>query len=463
MLERCSLWIVLALAAFAFYLATSNGIVGSNDGSHMALVRAIVDDGTFSIDRHFDLVQRIDFAEYNGRMYSDRPPGTAFLTLPYYAALRWIGHRFFSDPTHFIYVAIPALPAVAGAANVLLVGALARLGGARAGWAFFAAGLFAVGTVQWRYGTALFSHTFSTFAVLSASYIVLRSSMRGDRLTSARGVVTGLIVGASLMLDYLTIVLAAGVGVFLWRGGLLGSEAPLWRRWAPLALAGAVPVFLLLVYQWVCFDNAFSTSYSHHARFTWARSAGTTFTNNVLTGWANYFLVVLENKNPGDLGGDGGVLYPVLQTGPLLLAGFWGFFVLGRSRRREAAFLAALIGLGVTVTAAHKTYWGGGTADTRYILPWLALLAPGVAWALQDVWRRLAVRWRAPAAVILAALTVFTVFQHLRMQASFMDHADGPVAFRSGSFREDLRRIDVVWDHAFGFPEHVRGLAGKLK
>ena len=61
--------VILGVLVFVVYIASSNGIVSSNDGSHMALVRAMAEDGTFSIDRHLDLAGRLDFAEHAGRAY----------------------------------------------------------------------------------------------------------------------------------------------------------------------------------------------------------------------------------------------------------------------------------------------------------------------------------------------------------------------------------------------------------
>lgn len=455
--------VILGVLVFVVYIASSNGIVSSNDGSHMALVRAMAEDGTFSIDRHLDLAGRLDFAEHAGRAYSDRPPGTAWLTLSYYVIVKWIGERLFTDPLHFALVAIPLVPALTGTANVLLVGGIARLGGASTGWALLAAGLYGLGTVQWRYGTALFSHSFSALFLLAAMYMVLRSAVREGSLGLRGKVLLGALLGYSLTLDYLNIVGAAGIAVLAWRQGLAGGEGSVLRRYGPFAAAVLVPVVLLLAYQWISFGSPFSTSYSKHARFLWSRSFETTFTNNPLSGLANYLLVVVRNSNPGDLGGDGGVLYPLLQTTPLLLVGFYGLVVLRRYRPTDAVFLSGIILAGMTLMAAHKTYWGGGTGDTRYILPWLALLAPGVAWGLQDLGSRLGRNTQLAGAVAVGLLVVFTMVQHLRMQAGFLDHDDEGVPFVPGTFVQDIVRIDRVLDHAIGLPEHVRGLAGKLK
>lgn len=87
-LDRADRLIATALfAGLSFvYFITLAGITSSNDGSHYALLRTMVDNRAFAL-RQFD-----DFAEGNdvaiapeGRLFSDRPPGTAIP--PRHAAL----------------------------------------------------------------------------------------------------------------------------------------------------------------------------------------------------------------------------------------------------------------------------------------------------------------------------------------------------------------------------------------
>lgn len=50
------------------------------------MVVAVVDDGTFIIDKY--VANTVDYAKVNGHYYSDKAPGTAFLGIPIYAGLR---------------------------------------------------------------------------------------------------------------------------------------------------------------------------------------------------------------------------------------------------------------------------------------------------------------------------------------------------------------------------------------
>ena len=93
-------WQLWGLFAFllVLYSAGSLGIVCSNDGSHYALVRSLGDRASGSIDRYVHYTGFLDVSHFRGHWYSDRPPGTAVLALPFYllgkaAAAGGIGHQ----------------------------------------------------------------------------------------------------------------------------------------------------------------------------------------------------------------------------------------------------------------------------------------------------------------------------------------------------------------------------------
>ena len=81
---RERLWLTIALALLlVLYLSSSYGVVGSNDGSHFAACRALVERGTFQIaDGVLFAIE--DVAVHDGRRYSNKPPGTALLAVPLY-------------------------------------------------------------------------------------------------------------------------------------------------------------------------------------------------------------------------------------------------------------------------------------------------------------------------------------------------------------------------------------------
>ncbi len=59
-----------------------------NQNSRLNMVVAVVDDGTFMIDKY--VANTVDYAKVDGHYYSDKAPGTAFLGIPIYAGLRLV-------------------------------------------------------------------------------------------------------------------------------------------------------------------------------------------------------------------------------------------------------------------------------------------------------------------------------------------------------------------------------------
>ena len=69
------------------YYATASGITSSNDGSHYALMRTMVENRTFALQQFDDYAEGNDVAiTEDGRLFSDRPPGTALAGVLFYLA-----------------------------------------------------------------------------------------------------------------------------------------------------------------------------------------------------------------------------------------------------------------------------------------------------------------------------------------------------------------------------------------
>src|SRR3990172_674971 len=77
---------VLFVIISSVYFATIAGITSSNDGSHYALVRALADKRRSEISEYLSFTENQDYALRGDLRFSDRPPGTALLAAPIYAA-----------------------------------------------------------------------------------------------------------------------------------------------------------------------------------------------------------------------------------------------------------------------------------------------------------------------------------------------------------------------------------------
>ncbi len=77
--------ILLFVVSSSLYFATTSGITSSNDGSHYALLRTMVENRSFALKGFDDYAEGNDIAiTEDGRLFSDRPPGTALLGMLFY-------------------------------------------------------------------------------------------------------------------------------------------------------------------------------------------------------------------------------------------------------------------------------------------------------------------------------------------------------------------------------------------
>ncbi len=412
------------------------GLVSSNDGSHLALARALVLRGETSLEQEVALTLWVDRARRDGRDYSDRPPGTALLAAP----AVWLGAQL--DPVLLrasleakevvvtpaapryaeTYaarvqrlqrpprVAAPPLLALQGTALALalhcaLIGALGvgavlwllRRRGASPLAQLFAAATLGLGCLWGPYSTVLFSHV--TAGTLAIVFVLALELGAGER-TAAGGypparpgplVAAGLAAGWAVSADYLVALLVLGLG--------LATVAP--RRipaLLPWLLLGAAPIVVAtLAYHAAAFGSPWSLGYDHHANFAFARERSTTFGGDPLHGlWSQWGL------------GEGA---GVLALAPVMLVG-----VVGLAAHRERRWLLAALPW-IALLAAHRTPVGGAALDHRYLVPLMPVLAVGLGLAWTRATAGPLTRARILGALLLALATASAVLTWLHVYA----------------------------------------------
>jgi len=391
--------LLAALASLYFALTAHDGIISTNDGSHYALAKALAVDGSAQIDRYANYTAAappgqtptaanyIDISYYNGHFYSDRPPGTAFLAVPFY----WIGQAADSVSGRldldFPLRYVTMLPPLLGMATVLALALLAR--GLGAGWpaAIVTAGIGALTTLILKYATLLYSHITGAAFVTGALAAVLWAE-RGERRRGWLLALGGLLLGYSAVAEYPNLLLIAPIGAYVFwrwamdrgpwtvdRGAVLRSTLYGLRPTVlPFALGWLVPVVLLLGYNWAVFGRPWHTSYTYQYFFPWSRSLSTTY---ILR--PGYMLEGLRWLLVGPVG--------LLTVTPVIALALWGLVLLARKTPARALLIIGVVLIILLPTAAHRTYKGGGSQDTRYLLAIVpTLLAPLSIWFERVVW-----------------------------------------------------------------------------
>lgn len=408
-MRRPLLIFALLLACYAYVLPRWSDW---NQNSRLNLVLAIVDDGTVSIDRY--VANTGDYALFNGRTYTDKPPGLSFLALPVYVGLspaldlppvqerleRLAGGAAFgstlqedgsglrTDKIRFAiaqYVLTLVVVATAGAAlGVLIYLALGRLG-VPPPLAALGAIAYGLGSSAAPYAGNFYAHQVVA-ALLFGAFFVAWPTRAGDtRPAYASALLCGLLLGWAVISEYPVALPAAVIGLYaLTRRG--------WRWFAPLALGGALPLVLLVTYDMVAFGTPLPIGYAHSALWKDQHTTG--------------FMSVTSPQIEALWGLTFGSFRGLFVRAPWLLLALPAYVVWWRSGKQRAEWWVLLL-VPLTLTLFYGSsamWWGGFAAGPRYIVPIIPFLALPAAWLLA----RLCVRpaGRAVAATLVAASVV---------------------------------------------------------
>ncbi|MGH9174508.1 MAG: hypothetical protein ACRD1H_09125, partial [Vicinamibacterales bacterium] len=221
-----------------------------NQNSRIDLTMAIVDQGTIRIDDY--VANTGDYALIDGHAYSDKAPGLSLAAVPVYAATRIaqpLGLRAISDrlarggafndtltvggeglsrqrvdqmvalyAATIVCVALPA--ALMG---VLLARCVERIAGCRTA-GILAALIIGLASPVFTYAQAFYGHVPAAACVVGAvACIILRD---GDTLSDRRLAAIGALLGAAVMIEYPSAVVAAPIA--LWALALSGRRAVIW-------------------------------------------------------------------------------------------------------------------------------------------------------------------------------------------------------------------------------------------
>jgi len=320
------MWLfLLVVIVGTVYLSSMQGITCCNSGSSFALVRAIVEKGKLEISEFIKYTKFLDYAKVKNKYYTDRPPGLAFVAVPF----------------HFFRLNVTLVAAISGILSSVFVYLITLSIINSAVISFFTALIFAFCTLNWRYSTIFIIHPLSTLLILISVFGILNSWPV---------LLIGLILGISTIVEYTNFVFLFGIILFEIIYGNFVFVLTIIIGY----LLGIVP---LLIYNKTCFGSPFTTSYKYSAHFKWSNSPKTTFVTPMLKGIRGLLFYMKKKRGIKLPGG-------ILIASPVLIFGIIGYIFM--PLKTLILFLCLTIPLFLLISK-HKTYWGGGAGDYRYI------------------------------------------------------------------------------------------------
>ena len=217
--------LALFLLLLVSYAYTFPRWADPNQNSRLDMVVAVVDDGTFQIDKY--VANTVDYAKVGDHYYSDKAPGAAFLGIPVYAALKVVldlpvmdgltdrlanssafqstlrseGSGVLKDKVRFalaqvaITFVVAVLPsALIGVMMYFLLAKFTDHAGHRAAVVL----TYGLLTPAFAYATAFYGHQLSAALLLGAFYLVFMTETPSTKSL----LFAGLLLGYSVVTEY---------------------------------------------------------------------------------------------------------------------------------------------------------------------------------------------------------------------------------------------------------------------
>jgi hypothetical protein len=355
---------LIALVACGLAFSWTMQGTGDNQNSHYALVRALA-NGTASIDATRGEVGNLnthDVTYHGGRAYSNKAPGLAFLSLPFYLALRAAGVVGEGDPTRVLWAL--GLVGCVTPAVVLLVLVRRSCERLEPGFGTPSAVVLGLGTLLLPFAALYFAHALSAFLVFAAFALLLRE--RQERMGALLVGAAGLTAGLSIVTEYPNVIAAAALLLYACAGPKIVQRG---AAYCAGLLAGVTP---LLAYQYWAFGSLTRLSY---AGPTEPGREGDLGTLDLVSLGSPDPVVLLETlfSTAGLL-----TLAPVIACAAVALPIFFR-----RGHRAEALVVGAICLAWVVYNSSFGSSFGGFSPGQRYLVPALAFLALPLAVALR--------------------------------------------------------------------------------
>jgi hypothetical protein len=384
--DRSRYWLVAIAAAYLYLFPYYPRLQSANELPRIYLVKAMVDDGTFAIDRGVAQYGKTsDLSRYADHYYQNKAPGSSLVAAPVYAVVS----ALFGPPS--LAVSMWLCRVVTGILPTLLLiwllwGYLVRFAPdpATRRLVLFA---YAFGSMAFTYSILYYGHQLAAVCIAGA-WILGEGVADGTRRTRTM-IAVGLLAGMAPLVDYQAAFAGLPLAIYL------GLRIRAWRPFALAALAAMPPLALLLFYQHACFGSAFATGYNYSTTFAGDHAAG-----------------FLGLTHPTLRAFVGVMLAP--DNGFIVLAPWWLLALPGGIilwRRGERALVGTVLAIAVIFIAfvSSLAFWRAGwEVGPRYIVAVQPFLLPLVAATFAD-WRPRPIAFGIACGLVAIGVVIYTL------------------------------------------------------
>lgn len=354
--KTITLTITLLVIGFLYFLS-SNYINCSNDGSHFALVSAMVNNKSTELGEYVNYTAKIDYAVKDGKFYSDRLPGNAFLMLPFFLfgglltklnvkpAITW-------RPIEEVSVILESN--VLGITGVFFLFLIFRHFRFSFKLSLFSAIIYAVCTLNWQESTHVFSHAASMCFVLMSIYFLLKSKS----INQSSFLWAVIFLSYSLIIELQNLLFFLPILVYTIKTNKIDLEK---GRQNSKTIFSIFTIFsisftILLLYNYLTFGELILKSNKYNPNFPEEMSFLSSLSGNFIKGLDTLFVnfrnikllfnwdIAVRNETPG-----------LFIISPILLFSIPGFVLFYKQQRNEAILFLLLIFINVLIAAFHKT------------------------------------------------------------------------------------------------------------
>ncbi len=360
------------VALLLSYSTMPSGVTVPNERSRVYLAVAMVDHGTFAIDKPVARFGHIyDIARHDGHFYSDKAPGSSFVGAAVYGVLRLFTEADAWSIQELIGVMRRGLMVPLGVFGFLMLRRVLRQTGVVAPIGDLVSVGWILGTSAFHYSGAFFGHQIvAVVSIAALASIHAAEHRRGSQSLLLAGL-GGLFMGIAGLTEYQAGVVAVLLGLYV----LLGPPGRLMRG-VGYALGGLPGLVLLGWYNTQAFGGPLELPYHHLPNPALAQLHGQGI-GGVTTPTGEAFFGGMLSLHRG-----------LFVTSPMFLFVIPGLVRAWRAGRRRLSVLLGLVGVYFVLFISSSSVWAAGWGfGPRLLIPAMPFLALLVAHGAQGLHR----------------------------------------------------------------------------